>query len=226
MRHKVFISYHHSNDQWYKDALVEYGQKHGIFVDQSVSTGDIPDHLTAERIQETIPDECLRDSSVTIVFVGTETKGRKHIDWEIYSRMYDGRVSQRSGILVVNLPTIRNMKVISPYGVEEKRLVYLEVTQWRPLPERNELEEYFPYMPSRITGSLVSGVKISVTRWEVLTPDRLRFLFDVAFANLHSCHYNLSASMKECVSLCLTRRSDPFDGSPAISLCSLPKYME
>ena len=38
--HKVFISYHHRNDQGYKNELVKCGD--GIFVDRSVDTGDIP----------------------------------------------------------------------------------------------------------------------------------------------------------------------------------------
>ena len=25
--HKVFISYHHSNDQWYKNELVKFGER-------------------------------------------------------------------------------------------------------------------------------------------------------------------------------------------------------
>ncbi|MCE2508871.1 MAG: TIR domain-containing protein [Nitrosopumilaceae archaeon] len=35
--HKVFISYHH-NDQPYKDKLVEFAEKHRIFIDKSVDT--------------------------------------------------------------------------------------------------------------------------------------------------------------------------------------------
>ena len=78
--HKVFISYHHSNDQWYKNELVKLGER--VFVDRSVDTGDIPDEWTDEQIRQEIRDSYLRDSTVTIVLVGTETKQRKHIDWE------------------------------------------------------------------------------------------------------------------------------------------------
>ena len=196
MRHKVFISYHHSSDQRYKDALVEFGEKHDIFLDQSVNTGDISDHLTDEKIREMIRDEYLRDSSVTIVLVGTETKGRKHVDWEIYSSMIDGRVNKRSGILVVNLPTIDNKHAWAPHGAEEKRVVYPDKTNWQYWSGRGVFEEKFPSMPSRITDSLVKGVKISVTQWGRLTPERLRFLIDAAFANRRSCDYDLGAPMR------------------------------
>lgn len=40
---KVFISYHHDNDQWYQEELVKFGKQNQIFSDASVDTGDIPD---------------------------------------------------------------------------------------------------------------------------------------------------------------------------------------
>ena len=103
--HKVFVCYHHDNDQAYKDMLVEFGEQNQIFIDRSVDTGDIADGLDGGYIRELIRNEYLRDSTVTIVLVGTETRRRKHVDWEIYSSMYDGTVNKRSGILVINLPT-------------------------------------------------------------------------------------------------------------------------
>ena len=32
--HRVFISYHHRSDQGYKETLVEFGEKHGIFMER------------------------------------------------------------------------------------------------------------------------------------------------------------------------------------------------
>lgn len=34
--HKVFISYHHENDQWYKDQLIQLGKHYSVFIDKSV----------------------------------------------------------------------------------------------------------------------------------------------------------------------------------------------
>ena len=58
--HKVFISYHHQHDQYYKDRLVEAAEQYSIFVDASVDTRDISDHLSDQAIRETIRDEYLR----------------------------------------------------------------------------------------------------------------------------------------------------------------------
>ena len=120
--HKVFISYHHGSDQRYKEALVEFGERNSIFVDRSVDTGDIPDEWTDEQIRRAIRDRYLKDSTVTVALVGTETRRRKHVDWEIHSSMYDGSVNKRSGIVVINLPGISEY-FNAAYGDEEKKTV-------------------------------------------------------------------------------------------------------
>ena len=165
--HKVFISYHHRNDQGYKKALVEFDEKYSVFVDRSVDTGDIPDQWTDEQIRRTIRDRYLRDSTVTIVLVGRETRRRKHVDWEIHSSMYDGSVNKRSGIVVINLPGISDDEFTAPYGDEEKRLLYPEITSWMHVEERREYERRYPHMPDRIIDNLLKpDVKISVVSVE------------------------------------------------------------
>ena len=52
--HKVFITYHHDNDQYYKNSLVTFAQENDIFIDSSVDTGDVPDELPDNRIREII----------------------------------------------------------------------------------------------------------------------------------------------------------------------------
>jgi len=101
-KHKVFISYHHKNDQLYKDRLSNLNKLHNIFKDQSVNTGNIDENLSDETIRRVIRDDYLRDTTVTILLVGTETAKRKHIDWEVYSSMFDGAVNKKSGILIIN----------------------------------------------------------------------------------------------------------------------------
>ena len=92
-KHKVFISYHHANDGIYKESLLLLNRDYGLFIDASVDTRGIDDTLSDQRIREIIRDDYLRDSTVTIVLVGLETKKRKHVDWEIYSSMFDGTVN-------------------------------------------------------------------------------------------------------------------------------------
>ena len=193
--HKVFISYYHKADQWYKDELVKFGTTNSIFIDASVDTGDIPDHLPDERIREIIRDGYLRDSTVTIVLVGTETKRRKHIDWEIYSSMYDGAVNKKSGILVINLPG--TSELCSVAHDKEKEIVYPNITSWTSVNTRAEYERRYPYMPDRIIDNLLKPeAKISVAPWDRINVTTLKFLIDAAFKDRTRCVYDLSCPMR------------------------------
>lgn len=106
--HKVFVSFHHANDQKYKEGLVSWAEKNKVFIDGSVDMGEIPEDWDDQKIREYIRDEHLKDTTVTILLVGTETKNRKHIDWELYSSMYDGTVNKKSGIIVILLPSVKS----------------------------------------------------------------------------------------------------------------------
>ncbi len=194
--HKVFTSYHHENDQFYKDELIRVGSDFGIFIDKSVDTGDIDETLSDQRIREIIRDEYLRDSTVTILLVGTETMCRKHIDWEIYSSMFDGRVNKKSGILVINLPSTNCDGLTAAHGAKEKNLLYPEVSSWTNFTRR-EYERCYPYVPDRIIDSLVaSDALISVVPWNRISPSSLKTLIDLTFEDRISCKYDLSRRLK------------------------------
>jgi len=196
--HKVFITYHHKNDQDYKIRLLRIGYEHRIFIDKSVHVGDIPDHLDDRAIRRHIRDEYLRDSTVTVLLVGTETKGRKHVDWEVYSSMIDGSVNKKSGILVVNLPSTRCNLSTAAHGSEEKDLVHPEVPEWTTISTRSEYLQRYPLMPERIIDNLLAAeAYISVVPWtKACDPERLRFLIDTTFDHRGQCKYDLRRPMR------------------------------
>ena len=195
--HKVFISHHHDNDQDYKEALVKFGEENQIFIDQSVDTGDISDGLSDEYIRELIRDEYLRDSTVTIVLIGTETRRRKHVDWEIYSSMFDGTINKRSGILVINLPTAIGEAVHAPHGETEKNL-YTDITSWTSVTTRAEYERLYPYMPDRLIDNLLKPeAKVSVVPWSRINVNSLTTLVQAAFLDRAHCEYDLSRPMRQ-----------------------------
>lgn len=196
--HKVFITYHHMNDQDYKVRLQRIGCEHRIFIDKSVPVADIPDRLDDQAIRRKIRDEYLRDSTVTILLVGTETKGRKHVDWEVYSSMIDGSVNKKSGILVVNLPSTRCNLVTAAHGPEEKKLVHPEVPEWTTISTRGEYLQRYPLMPERIVDNLLAAeAYISVVPWaKACDPERLRFLINTTFDHRGQCKYDLGMPMR------------------------------
>lgn len=196
--HKIFISYHHFLDQNYKNSLVQMGDKYEIFLDRSVDTGDISDDLSDESIRRKIRDDYLRDSTVTILLVGLETRRRKHVDWEIYSSMIDGQVNKKSGILVVNLPSTGNFLCTAPH-FGEKEAIYPEIKNWENVNTRAEYERLYPYLPDRIIDNLLEReAKVSVTPWSKIenNPRVLKFLIDAAFEDRGKCQYDLSRPMR------------------------------
>ena len=197
--HKVFISYHHANDQYYKKCLVNMGKYYEIFIDRSVDTGEISDNLTDQAIREKIRDEYLRDSTVTVVLVGEKTKRRKHVDWEIYSSMIDGKINKKSGILVVNLPSTETDCSIRVAHSGEKQAAYPDIHGWETITSRTELELRYPCMPDRIIDNLVKlEAKVSVSNWSRIENNQtaLRFLIDAAFNDRATCEYDLSRTMR------------------------------
>ena len=99
IRHKVFVSYHHANDQDYRDQFEKlFVDIHDIMVPKSVQIGDIDSNLKKDTVRQKIRDEYLRDSTVTVVLIGTETWKRKHVDWEIGSSIRSTEYNPRSGL--------------------------------------------------------------------------------------------------------------------------------
>lgn len=194
--HRVFVSYYHKDDQGYKDALVKWAKENNVFTDGSVDTGDIPDDWDDQKIRETIRDEYLSDTSVTILLVGPNTRHRKHVDWELYSSMYDGKVNKKSGIVVVMLPETGCNGCHIPYA-NEKNQIYPEISNWVSVDSRSEYERRYPDMPERIIDNLMKdGVKITVTTWDKLTVGNLRMMLDNAYNNRLSQKYDLSRNMR------------------------------
>ncbi len=196
---KVFISYHHANDQEYKDYLINLNTVYEIFEDCSVDTGDISDDLTSEAIRTKIRDEYLRESEVTILLCGAETRFRKHIDWELKSSMIDGAVNRKSGILVINLPTVTNSEICkTSFSTDEQQLIYPEIPSWIRFERKSQYQERYPDMPERIIDNLLkTGVKISVMPWDkAVEPQSLKWLIDKTAENASNNDYDLTSPMK------------------------------
>lgn len=200
--HKVFISYHHDNDQEYKEELLQNNAGHNIFIDKSVDTGDIDPGMPDESIRTKIRDEYLRDSSVTLLLVGTETAGRKHVDWELYSSMIDGHVNKKSGVIIIQLPTTNPKYFTTAHGNDEKKLLYPELknSDWLTIDSRSEYERRYPFMPARMIDQLlVKDAKVSVTQWSRLGDnfENLAQLIEYAYKDRSNCNYDLSRPMKK-----------------------------
>lgn len=195
-RHKVFISYHHQNDQWAKDRLMELNDKFNFFIDCSVDKGDVPDDWDDRHIWTEIRDNYLRDSTVTLLLVGEETKSRKHIDWEQFSSMFDGKKNKKSGILVIMLPST-NCTYCQASHAGEKESIFSNIDNLTTVNTRAEFERRFPYIPARIIDNLLaSNVKISVANWNELSIEKLSVLIDNAAYDRATNQYDMTRKNK------------------------------
>ncbi len=102
MVHKVFVSYHHASDQNRACHLKEKYGDHNTFIDRSLQ--DAYENETDDEILQLIRKNHLKNSTVTIVLVGDDTKNRKWVDWEIYSSLRSYGDIAKSGLLAIYLP--------------------------------------------------------------------------------------------------------------------------
>lgn len=158
IRHKVFVSYYHRDDQRYRDNFAMLPGN--VFINKSVRPGDIDSDLSAEYVKRLIRENYITDSSVVVVLVGPNTKLRKHVDWEIFaglSRKAGGH-SGLIGILLPSFPLHRN-------------------------PLTGRLEYRLADLPDRLADNVLSGYA-EVYLWsELATPHgNLRSALERAFS--------------------------------------------
>ena len=202
-RHRVFISYYHKDDQYYKEELIkkqifdtEKCQFKSIFENYSVGDGDIDDTgMTAEQIRRKIRDEYIKDATVLILLCGKNTKYRKHIDWEIHAAMYDSEVNRQMGIIVINLPSISQGRRASS---EEEKNIISPYGNWISLENRSDFERVYPFMPSRIIDNFVKGIPIAVVDWDLVNnnPEKLMKLIDIAYKRRFDVKYDHSRPLR------------------------------
>ncbi len=99
VKRKVFISYHHENDQgWANYMQTTFADQYELFYDSSLD--EEVDSDDSEYINRVIREDFIKGTSITIVLCGAETWKRRFIDWEIYSTLH-----HEHALLGIALPT-------------------------------------------------------------------------------------------------------------------------
>ena len=196
-KHKVFISFHHENDEKYKNELLGLNEIYDLFDDYSVRDGKIDDNQSAEQIRRKIRDDFIRKAKVLILLCGSETKKRKHVDWEINAAMFNTDQNRRLGIVIINLPTA--MGNAQRASNDEEKKIISDDNNWVSLKTRYDYEQYHPYMPSRIIDNFVKDKEIPVINWSRVKqdPNRLKKLVDNAFKRRKLISYDHSALLRK-----------------------------
>lgn len=100
-KHKVFLSFYHHDDQWYKTYIEQHFSNR--FINKSVENGEYDSDNSDAYIKRLIREEKISDSSVVVVLVGPNTKNRKHVDWEIYAGLRSS-INGSAGLVGILLP--------------------------------------------------------------------------------------------------------------------------
>jgi len=105
MQHKVFISYHHKDDQAVSSFVNKYSNNN-TFIKRIVGDeyGTSINSNNVDYTMRVIRENYLTDSTVTIVMIGKETFKRKYVDWEIASTLRNDQNNKRSGLVGIFLP--------------------------------------------------------------------------------------------------------------------------
>lgn len=83
---RVFVSYHHRNDQKWCDYFIQkFSEEFELFTDTSVEHEIDSDD--SEYQSRYIREQHISGSGATVVLCGSETWKRKHVDWEIHATL-------------------------------------------------------------------------------------------------------------------------------------------
>ena len=111
VRHKTFISYHR-DDQEEVDKFIEtFDHDRDVFIARAVGSDQTMDELIEsdddDYVMRRIREEHIRDSTVTLAFVGKNTWTRKFVDWEIASSLRQGpKAGLPNGVLAILSPEL------------------------------------------------------------------------------------------------------------------------
>ena len=108
VRHKVFISYHHDDQDEVEEFVETFDHERKVFITRTLGVGmeqDIIDSDNTDYVMRRIRELYLKDSTVTIVLIGKCTWARRYVDWEILASLRHGAKVTLNGLLGIVFPS-------------------------------------------------------------------------------------------------------------------------
>ena len=115
-KRKVFISYHHDDQQEVDEFINRFAYHEGIFIPKVLGAGmsdDIIQSMNPEYVMSQIRNQYLQDSTVTIVLLGSCTHSRRYIDWELKASLRQGSYIP-NGLMSIILPSQGSSSILPP----------------------------------------------------------------------------------------------------------------
>lgn len=108
IRRRVFIS-HYRGDRIEVDEFIDhFANNLGIFTPYVLGANDNDDFIDStntDYVMSQIRQRYLRDSTVTIVLIGSCTHSRRYVDWEIKASLRQGETVTPNGLIGILLPS-------------------------------------------------------------------------------------------------------------------------
>jgi len=111
VRHKVFISYHHADQDEVNNFVTTFSDERNVFIARALGVDmeqSIINSTDTDYVMKRIRELYLKDSTVTIVLMGKCTWARRYVDWEIQSSLRSGDTVTPNGLLGVKLPSFNS----------------------------------------------------------------------------------------------------------------------
>jgi hypothetical protein len=106
-KRRVFTSYFNRDKAEVESFINEFSVRQSIFTYYAVgiNENDFIDSSNTEYVMSKIRSDYLKDSTVTIVMMGSCTHSRRFVDWEIKSSLRQGEYYIPNGLVGIVLPS-------------------------------------------------------------------------------------------------------------------------
>ena len=106
-KRRVFISHFRGDKDKVDEFIEKFANQEKVFTPYVLGANDNDDFIDStntDYVMGQIREKYLKDSTVTIVLLGSCTHSRRYVDWEIKSSLTQGEQHTPNGLLAILLP--------------------------------------------------------------------------------------------------------------------------
>lgn len=115
-KHRVFISHYRGDRKEVDDFIKRFATQEKVFKPYVLGANNNDDFINSNNpdyVMSQIREKYLKDSTVTIVLIGSCTHSRRYVDWEIKSSIRRGSY-RPNGLIGIILPSQGNSAYLPP----------------------------------------------------------------------------------------------------------------
>ena len=172
VRHKVFISYHHDDQDEVVDFVETFDRERQVFIARALGTDmnqDVIDSTDTDYVMRRIRELYLVDSTVTIVLIGQCTWARRYVDWEIQASLRHGETITPRGLIGI---------VLSSAGKKPVAPERLRINLNSDTTDGYARWYYYPQRKDTLSNWIDDAYKARTSRADLISNPRDRFKYN------------------------------------------------